>query len=180
METDKTYIGTTEDEIWQQIAADINDDTLEYRALIQQNDKQITLDIDIDLGGGFEGGYATTSYSAPLAGHHFKFAVHEEHFTDEIGKFFGMQDIEIGYPELDHHLVIKTNDEAKVKTLFADPKVREVFTSLTDFDFGIHLHDIEHSNEKQAFLELNIEDGITDIATLKELYHVFYMVLQAI
>ncbi|EHQ30313.1 hypothetical protein [Mucilaginibacter paludis] len=180
MEIDKAYIGTTEDEIWQQIATDINDDTLEYRAMIEQDDKHVMLDIDIDLGGGFEGGYATTSYSAPVANHNFKFAVHEEHFTDEIGKFFGMQDVEIGYPELDHHLVIKTNDEEKVKTLFVDPKVREVFTSLTDFDFGIHLHDIEDSDEKQAFLELNIEDGITDIPTLKELYHVFYTVLLTI
>jgi hypothetical protein len=180
MEFDKIYTGTTENEIWKQLDADIDEDVLEYHALIEQNGQKISLDIDIDLGGGFEGGYATTGYSAPIANHNFRFAIHEEHFTDEIGKFFGMQDIKIGYPDLDHHLIIKTNDDAKIRTLFADAKVRSAFTSLTDFDFGIRLHSIEGGSKKQPFLELNIEDGITDTAFLRELYHAFYMVLVAI
>jgi hypothetical protein len=180
MDFDKTYTGTTEDEIWQQITPDIDEDTFEYHALIQHADHEIILYIDIDAGGGFEGGYATTGFSTPISNSSFKFAIHEEHFTDEIGKFFGMQDIEIGYPELDHHLIIKTNDEDKIKTLFADPLVREIFTTLENFDFGIHHHSIDDSDEKQAFLELNIEDGITDIDSLRKLYHAFYTVLLAI
>lgn len=180
MEIDKTYTGTTEEQIWKQIATDINDDVLEYHAIIQQGPVEIYLDIDIDMGGGFEGGYATTSYRAPLTGTAFQFAIHEEHFTDEIGKFFNMQDVTIGYPELDEHLIVKTNDEAKVKTLFNDEATRKTFTELENFDLGITLHSLEDSDEKQAFLELNIEDGITDIATLRQLYHAFYTVLVAI
>jgi hypothetical protein len=180
MNIDKTYTGTTEDEIWQQLAADINDETLDYHALIKQGSTSVYLDIDIDLGGGFEGGYATTTYCAPVNTQGFKFAIHEEHFTDEIGKFFGMQDIKTGYEDLDHHLIIKTTDEAKVKTLFSDAGIRNVFTTLENFDLGIHLRNVEGSDEKHPFLELNIEDGITDIATLRALYHAFYMVLVAL
>lgn len=177
MELDKTYRANTEEEVWQQLAADINEDTFEYHALILQDKKKVTLDIDIDLGGGFEGGYATTSFSAPLTNDNFRFAAHEEHFTDEIGKFFGMQDVKIGFPELDDHLIIKTNDEAKVKTLFSDPVVIPVFTTLTDFDFGIRLHSVEDSDKKRAFLELNIEEGINEVDSLRELYHAFCAVL---
>jgi len=180
MDIDKTYTGTTENEVWSQIVNDINEDTLEYHAIIQQGTVDIYLDIDIDLGGGFEGGYATTSLRAFVNGTAFKFAIHEEHFTDEIGKFFGMEDIKIGYPDLDKHLIIKTNDAEKVKTLFADDDVRRVFTELENFDLGIRLHDIEDTDEKQAFLELNIEDGITDTIALRQLYHAFYEVLKAI
>ncbi|RKR84970.1 hypothetical protein BDD43_5224 [Mucilaginibacter gracilis] len=180
MDIEKTFIGTTEDEIWQQVAADINDEVLEYHALLKQADTEIYLDIDIDLGGGFEGGYATTAYRALLSQHDFKFAVHEEDFTDEIGKFFGMQDVETGYEDLDHHLIIKTNNEAKVKTLFIDANVRRVFTTLEDFDLGIRTHSVDDSDEKQTFLELNIEDGITDAVTLREIYRAFYTVLKSI
>ena len=177
MEVNKIYTGNTEDEIWQQLANDINDETLEYHALLQQGASKISFDIDIDLGGGFEGGYATTSYSAPMANADFQFAIHQEHFTDEIGKFFGMQDIMLGYPDLDNHLIIKTNNEEKIKSLFADEKTRAVFTDLTDFDFGIRMHTPDGSDIKQAFLELNIEDGILDIADLREIYHAFRKVL---
>lgn len=180
MDVDKTYTGTTEEQIWSQIATDIDEDILEYHAVIKQGYVNIYLDIDIDLGGGFEGGYATTNYRAPLNITSFEFAIHEEHFTDEIGKFFHMQDVEIGYPDLDDHLIIKTNNVEKVKTLFTDEQTRQTFTTLENFDFGIRLHNIEDSDEKQAFLELNIEDGITDIATLRNLYHAFYTVLLAI
>ncbi|MEO6521276.1 MAG: hypothetical protein ABIN91_06360 [Mucilaginibacter sp.] len=180
METDKTYTGATEEQIWKQIAADINDDILEYHAIIQQGQAQVYLDIDIDLGGGFEGGYATTTYRAPLNSTNFQFAIHEEHFTDEIGKFFNMQDVTIGYPELDEHLIVKTNDVEKVKTLFTDEQTRKTLTELENFDLGIRLHSVEGSDKKEAFLELNIEDGITDIDTLRELYHAFYMVLVTI
>ena len=98
--TNENFIkGSGEDEIWQQINDQFlqNSDPLEYTAIIEQENRKVILDIDIDLGGGFESGYETTSLTAPL--HHttdFKFAIHEEHFTDEIGKFFGMQDVVIG------------------------------------------------------------------------------------
>ncbi|MDR6942512.1 hypothetical protein [Mucilaginibacter pocheonensis] len=177
MEPDKICTGNTEDEVWQQLAADINADIWEYQALIKQGAREIKLDIDIDLGGGFEGGYATTCFSSPLTDPNFRFAAHEQDFIDEIGKFFGMQDVKIGFKQLDDRLIIKTNDTDKVKALFADPSVIEVFTVLTDFDFGIRLHNVEGSDQKQAFLELNIKDGITDVEILRELYHAFCVVL---
>lgn len=180
MDIDKTYTGATENQVWHQLAKDITEDTLEYHAIIQQGPVDIYLDIDIDLGGGFEGGYATTTYRAAIDSNDFRFAIHEEHFTDEIGRFFGMQDIKTGYAELDQHLIIKTNNEAKVKALFANADVRKIFSTLENFDLGISLHDVEDTDEKQAFLELNIEDGITDTAILRALYHAFYEVLKAI
>ena len=55
--------------------------------------RKIVLEIDIDLGGGFESGYETTVFSADLhTAPAFRFAIHEQHFTDEIGKFFGVEE----------------------------------------------------------------------------------------
>lgn len=177
MEPDKIYTGHTEDEIWQQLRADINEDTLGYQALIIQGAKQINFLIDIDPGGGFESGYAITSFTSPLTDTNFKFIAHDKDFVDEIGKLLGMQDVEVGFPELDDHLIIKTNNEDKIKSLFAMPAVIAAFTTLANFDFGIKLHSVEDSDQKQAFLELNIQDGITDSKILRQLYHAFCEVL---
>ncbi len=172
--------GTNEDEIWQQIDEQFLQDPepLEYAAIIEQDSRRVIIDIDIDLGGGFEGGYETTTFTAPL---HtlpsFSFAIHEEHFTDEVGKFFGMQDVETGYAEFDKKLVVKTNDTAKCQQIFSDASVREVFQNLNDFSFGITRHHYSDTNKKDPFLELNIESGITDTQKLREIYKAFYSVL---
>ncbi len=180
MESFKTFTGNTADEIWQQLTVDINSnaEVFEYYALINQANHKIKLAIDIDLGGGFEGGMATTTFIAALPDHHdFRFALHEDDFIDDIGKFFGMQDVEIGYPEFDRRLVIKTNDETRTKSLFEDSKVRAVFERMENFDFGIRHHTANDSDIEQYFLELNIEDGITDPGELRLIYDAFFTVL---
>lgn len=183
METQKVFSGKTEDDVWKQVEADLskNEDIYDYNAVIEQGNQKVNLVIEIDLGGGFEGGYANTGFSAEIPdASGFRFAVHRDGFIDDIGKFLGMQDVEVGYAELDKHLIIKTNDETKVKALFTDSKVRAVFEKLDDFDFGTRMHPIENSDHRQAFLELNIENGITEPAELRKLYSAFYSVLDTI
>ncbi|MFD1256535.1 hypothetical protein ACFQ3S_06975 [Mucilaginibacter terrae] len=180
MEEQKIIAGNTEQEIWTQVAADISaeEELFSYNVLIKHGGKQIELYIDIDLGGGFEGGSEITQLSAPLSvTRDFKFAIHDEDFLDTIGKFFGLEDMKTGYPELDEHVVIKTNSPEKVRNLFSDGSVRNVFTTLNNFDFGIHNHTIEETGIEQPFLEFNINEGITDADSLREIYHAFYKVL---
>jgi hypothetical protein len=179
MDTAKIIKGQTEDEIWQQISADLTreGDILEYDVMIEQGGTQILLDIDIDLGGGFEGGYESTMLRAPLhTEQDFRFAVHHQGFIDEIGKFFGMQDVETGYDEFDKQAIIKTNHEEKVKALFTDASVRKVIQGLEDYTFGIIMHHTNHQ-DKAPFLELYINNAITDATELRRIYHAFYTVL---
>ena len=180
MEERKIITGNTEQEIWDQVSQDLtaSEDSLTYDVLINQNGKQIELDIDIDLGGGFEGGSATTQLSAPLrVTRDFRFALHDQDFLDTIGKFFALEDIVLGYPEFDEHVVVKTNAREKVSELFADRAVRDVFTRLNDFDFGIHTRTPEDTDIEEPFLELNINDAVTEPAALRQIYHAFYAVL---
>ncbi|WP_018615445.1 hypothetical protein [Segetibacter koreensis] len=171
--------GKTEEEIWQKINAQFlaNPDPLEYSAVIEQGKRKVVLDIDIDLGGGFESGFESTTLTAALLTIPvFRFAIHEKHFTDEIGKFFGMEDVEIGFAEFDEKLIIKTNDRLRVKEIFSDELVRKIFESLSDFTFGITYHN--RDNETNVpFLELYVEHGITDPIKLREIYHAFISVL---
>jgi hypothetical protein len=180
MEDLKVVTGNTEQEIWPVIESDLSaGDILDYHILIRQDNAETDLYIDIDLGGGFEGGYEITQLKASLSiPHDFKFAIHDEDFIDKMGKFFGMQDVETGYPELDEHLIIKTNDEERVRLVFADEEVRQTLTLLNDFDLGIH--HVHNGEIQTASLEFNINEGITDAAYLRKIYHAFYKVLTGI
>lgn len=183
MEHENVITALTEDEIWQEVNKQFQQEPelLSYRAVLVQDNRKVLLDIDIDLGGGFESGYETTTFVSHLHSEPpFRFAIHEQHFTDEIGKFFGMQDVEIGYEDFDEKLIIKTNNAEKVRQIFSDPSVRQTFLSLSDFSFGTTTQHSSHPEKDGPFLELTIENGITDPQKLREIYHAFYAVLMQI
>ena len=182
MEEVKVISGDTEDEIWQAVEADFaNGEVFNYEAIIREGDTPVELYMDIDLGGGFESGAEITTLKAPLRLHSdFKFSVNDQGAMDSIGKFFGMQDVEVGYPVLDHHLVIKTNNKDKVRQIFTDANLRQLFTSLSGFDCSIHNCKAGDSDAEQTFLELNINEGINEPKPLRKVYHGFHTLVNAI
>lgn len=183
MQEQRHITGHNEDQVWAQLERDLTQtpDLLQYRAVIEQQNKTVLLDIDIDLGGGFEGGFATTILSARFPNPDgFRFALHEEDFFDDLGKFFGMQDVEIGYPEFDKRIIVKTNDEARVRTILTDQTTRQVIQSLRDFTFEIVLPEEEDLDANDSTLELIIEEGITDPVRLRQIYRVFFGTLELI
>ncbi|WP_207420875.1 hypothetical protein [Desertivirga brevis] len=166
---------------WRKIELDLlKEDVLDYEAVIPARGREVVLDIDVDLGGGFEGGYASTSFSAILSDSTtFRFAIHREDFIDEIGKFFGMQDVKIGEENFDKSMLVRTNDEEMVRSVFSDESVRQRLLTLHNFSLGIHTHNV--SGAEKPFLELFIEDeAITEIQTLKNLFEIFELVLQKV
>lgn len=181
MQTPNIIQGETEEQVWQQVNEQIaaEPDPFEYSAVIEQGGKRIYLTIDIDPGGGFEGGYETTTYKAALHNaSSFRFALHHQHFMDEVGKLFGTEDVNIGYDDFDKKLVVKTNDPVKVRKVFSDTALRVFFQNLDDFSLSV-THESEH-HEEQYYLMLNIDKGITEPTELRKLYHAFYTALQAI
>lgn len=183
MENKQVIIGQTEQEIWQQVIDKnlVNENILDCNLLLKQGSKEVSLVIDIDLGGGFESGYELTQLTAPIQKKlDFKFAIHHEGFFDEIGKFLGMQDITTGYAEFDEKVVVKSDNEEKVKALFADNETRQVLGALEGFSFGTHSHHILHSEDREYVLELYIETGITDPADLRKIYHAFVTILDVL
>ncbi len=181
MQEQKFIYGNSEEEVWQQLQADLarEEGLLQYTALLEQQGRKVVLDIDIDPGGGFEGGYAFTRLSAPLQRRDdFKFHIHDEGFLADVGKLLGMQDVVIGYPEFDDKVIIKTNNKDRIRQLFSAAEVREVFSALPDFNLQVKEHELDDS--QQTFLELEIEEAITDLPRLRRIYSAFYQVLEAL
>jgi hypothetical protein len=175
-----------DDTVWQKITEDFLNPVVpfRYKTMLSHNSIAVTVLIDMDPGGGFEGGFEYTSMSAPLpiqftafrsgiknAGE-FRFALHDEGVLDRVGKFFGMEDTDIGYKEFDKQLIVKTNDTSRVKTVFKDPQARKVFQGLKDFTLQI----MEDGNEN-LILELMIDRAILDAAELKKVYNAYAAIL---
>lgn len=181
MEPQRIVTGISEDEIWQQLAPDFDDSNniLEYQALMEQSGKKIILDIDIDPGGGFESGYASTSFSAVISQNkNFELTMYKQNLLAEAAKLFGLQDIKTGFEEIDKKFIIKTNREDLVKEVFADYPVRSLFESTSDLE--LHTTTKKNGDTELKFLELTIEDGITSIDSLRKIYSAFLKMLSLI
>ena len=191
MEKYKIIRGNTEEEMWNQVKQDLAEIAYPYvyDANVMENDKTVFLSIQADLGGGFESGFQSTSFTAPVAIQFttltsrvkeekgFRFALHDEDFIDKVGKFFGMEDVKTGYPEFDKKLIVKTNDIDKVKTVFSNEETRKTFQSLGGFNLHIAYYD---HNDKHSSLELTIDRDITNVEELRSIYKAFISVIDVL
>lgn len=177
-------VNTTEEKNWEQVIADLKDASIpfNYKAVLRHNNTPVSLVIDIDAGGGFEGGFEFTSLIAAVPiqftslkatiaeGDAFRFALHDESVIDRVGKFFGMDDITIGYKEFDKQLIIKTNDATRFKKVFSDRKMRNVFQGLKDFALQINKDEVK---EGTFILEFMIDRAILNTQELEKVYNAF-------
>lgn len=58
----------------------------------------------------------------------FRFRVYRKSIFSDLGKLFGMQDIEIGDPPFDEDFVVQATDEPSVRQLFANATIRELIS----------------------------------------------------
>lgn len=65
------------------------------------------------------------------------FKIYRESLFSGIGRYFGMQDIKIGNPDFDDAFVIKGNNEAKIRQLLADPKMKQLIDRQSRISFEI-------------------------------------------
>jgi|SRR5687768_2835422 hypothetical protein len=106
----------------------------------------------------------------------FRFTVYRKTMFSEIGKRFGMQDVEVGYPTFDDAFVIQGNDEAKLRRLFSNPRLRELIEAQKSIRLLV--------KDDEGFFRKKFPDGvdelyfavtgvIKDIDRLKLLYDLF-------
>ena len=109
------------------------------------------------------------------------FKLYREGFFSSIGKFFGMQDIEIGDPFFDDQFIIKGNNTEKIKLLLAEPKIKELCQqqpriSLTiKDDEGWFGADFPDGVDELYFICAGV---IKDTELLKSLFGLFCITLQ--
>jgi len=108
-----SLFGPSKDEIWQQIAKDIDGEFVD-RGFWKTNVLRYS--------------HTFTRLRVPfLNKDNFYFKIYREGFFSDIGKFFGMQDIEIGDPRFDDNYIIQSNNNNKIRKLLKEPKLKMLF-----------------------------------------------------
>ena len=131
-------------EVWRQLCREIGADYIEEgfwgtpKVVAKVKKWTITLDTYTSSGGGYY--YMTdTRMRAPYVNKDgFWFSIHPKGLFSELEKRFGMQDIQVGYPDFDRDFIIKGNSEGKVRALFANPRIRQLIQAQPSILLSVH------------------------------------------
>ena len=181
----KSIFGPSKDDIWQQVAQDIGGDfsnggfwgkdVLRY----QSGEWEILLDTYTVSTGKSSTTY--TRMRAPFINKDgFYFNIYRSSIFSGLGKFFGMQDIEIGEPLFDDQFIIKGNDEDRVRLLLDDDELKRLLNLEPQVAFKI--------SDDEGFFAQTYPDGvdllqfrchgvIRDTHRIKNLFEIFSCLL---
>ena len=111
----------------------------------------------------------------------FRFTVYRKGIFSGLGKMLGMQDIEIHDESFDHDFIIQGTDEARVRELLSNPKIRELISRQKDIRFTV--------KDDEGWFGASFPEGvdelyfqvlgvIKDVERLKLLYELFAETLE--
>jgi hypothetical protein len=138
----RKLFGPSKQEIWQKFSAEIG--AIYVQGGFWKGDKvqathgewTITLDTYAVSTGKVTIIY--TRLRAPYVNpDHFRFTIYRRGLFSDIAKWFGMQDIQVGYPDFDRDFIIKGSDQQKLRALFDDPRVRELIAAQPQIHFTV-------------------------------------------
>jgi hypothetical protein len=103
-----------------------------------------------------------TLYHSPT----FRCEIYPEGFFQEIGKFFGMQDIEVGYRMFDDHFVVKSDDIESVRN-FLNAAVQQEMLKLKRLRSNDHVY-LSMTGAQLIIRKLNVLNRADDLNTFYE------------
>lgn len=181
----RRLFGPHQDEIWKQLSSELGATFVEGSfwkgSKVQAQAKEWVITLDTYTVHANNANITYTRIRAPYVNKDgFRFTIYRKSIFSEIGKLFGMQDVEVGYPEFDNAFIIKGNDESKLRSLFNNAKVRDLIQAQPEIYF--------HVKDDEGWFKTKFPDGvdelyfqvrgvIQDVQRLKALYGLFAEVL---
>jgi hypothetical protein len=182
----RKLFGLDRDEIWRQLCEETNARFEQgnwrkgSRVQVDAGEWTVTLDVYTVSSGHSHQQY--TRLRAPFVNRDgFRFTIYRKSFFSGVAKSLGMQDFEVGYPEFDDNFIIKGSDEAKLRALFGNRRIRELLHAQPQ----VHLQVKDNEGffgpkfpEDVDELCFQVHGVIRDIPQLKQLFELFAEVLQ--
>jgi hypothetical protein len=176
----RRLFGPSREEIWRQLSADIGAQYVEGRFLKSDKVEATHHEWKVVLDSyAVSTGKVTVVFTRMTARFlnpgTFRFRIYREGVFSEIGKWFGMQDIEVGDSEFDEKFVIKGTDEGQVRTLLSNPKIRELIAAEPDIKFMVNDKGkwFGGGDDEVDELFFSVVGIVKDVERLKRLYELF-------
>jgi hypothetical protein len=156
----RTLFGPSTQEVWRQLCAEIGAQYIEggfwkgNKVQGAHGPWMITLDTYTVSNGKTSTTY--TRRRAPFVDSDgFRFTVYRKGIFSEIGKWFGMQDIEIGDTNFDQDFILKSNQELKLRELLGSARIRELINRQPEIYFAI--------KDDEGFFGSSFPDGVDEL-----------------
>jgi hypothetical protein len=179
------WFGPSKEEVWRQLSEETGAEFVEggfwKGSKVQAHVGPWTVTLDIHTVSSGESSTTYTRIRAPYVNPEgFRFTIYRKGFFSELGKFLGMQDIEVGDPEFDEAFIIKGNDEDRVRALFTEPKIRQMIQDQPQIRLAVK--DSEgwfgpRFPEDVDELHFQVVGVIKDVERLTSLFDLFAVVL---
>lgn len=181
----KGIFGPGKDEVWGQFANEIGGEYINQGVF---KPKQVIVEFEgwIIVLDSFSRshGKSSTAYTRIRAPYkpidRLQFKIYKSGLFSDLGKAFGMQDIELGEKKFDENFIIKGNPEDKVRELLSSDKVKELIEKVDRL--SLEIKDGERmfaSNLISGTHELYYESVgiIKDLNRLKDLFMLYILLL---
>jgi hypothetical protein len=177
----RTWFGPSRKEIWQQFCVQTGSNFVEggfwKSDKVEAAHNQWTVTLDLFVVSTGKSSVTYTRMRAPYVNpDSFRFTIYRKGIFTEIGKWFGMQDVTVGYEDFDRDFVIKGNDEQKLRKLFSSQKIRDLIAAQPAILFAVKDDEgfwSKNFPEEVDELYFQVVGVIKDIERLKLLYDLF-------
>jgi hypothetical protein len=186
MKSLRKLFGPSKEEVWSQLSKEIGADYQEGgffktgNVIVTHRQWQIILDTYT-----VSTGKSTVTYTrmrVPYVNNDgFRFRVYRKSIFSGLGKWLGMQDIEIGDPYFDEEFIIQGKPVEMVMTLFANMNIRQLIQKQPDIHFEV--------KDDEGIFGKTFPDGVDELyfqttgvikdkQRLKDLFDLFSSVLE--
>jgi len=179
----RNLFGPSRDEIWQQFAAAVGGNFSEggfwQGGKVEAAHGQWIVTLDTYTVSTGKSSVTYTRMRAPYVNPDgFRFTIYRRGIFSDVGKWLGMQDVTLGYPQFDDDFIIKGNSESGLRRLFANARIRELVSAQPDINFSVR-------DDEQKFwggrnfppdvdeLYFQVMGVIKDVDRLRLLYDLF-------
>ena len=180
----RDMFGPSRDEIWRQFAAAVQGnftagDFWGARSRVEATHGQWIVVLDTYT---VSTGKSSVTYTRMRAPHvnpdGFEFNIYRAGLFSDLGKWLGMQDVTVGHPQFDEDFIIRGNDEAKLRRLFNNAKIRELIEAQPRINFRVKDDESSIWGGKDFppdvdELYFRVPGVIRDVDRLKQVYDLF-------
>lgn len=177
----RRWFGPSREEIWRKLSDDLRARYVDGgwsrsdRVEVTHGDWTLTLDTYTVSTGKTTVVY--TRMRAPYVNpEKFRFTIYRRGFFSDIGKTFGMQDVEVGDPAFDQDFIVKGTDDARLRSLFSSPRLRELIRQQPHIHLSVRDDDGWFGGrfpDRVDVLTFTVVGVIKDVDRLKALFDLF-------
>ncbi|HTD24548.1 MAG TPA: hypothetical protein VK738_17955 [Terriglobales bacterium] len=177
----RKLLGPSKEEIWRQLCGKIDGRYIEggfwKGDKVEATHGEWTITLDTYTVSNGKSSVTYTRMRAPYVNPDgFHFTIYRKGIFSDIAKWFGMQDVAVGYEPFDQDFIIKGNSEMKLRQLFADARIRELIAAQPAIRFTV--------KDDEGWFGAALPEGvdelyfevvgvIKDVERLKMLYELF-------